>query len=45
MRGDQVNDDVEFAGQLRVRADDEAQGLPRAVGAELGFDWLGRARL
>ena len=28
LRGDQVNDDVECAGQLRVRAGDEAQDVP-----------------
>ena len=44
-RGDQVGDDVESAGQLRVRAGDEAQGLPRVVGAVLGLEWPGRARL
>ena len=27
LRGDQVYDDVECAGQLRVRAGDEARGL------------------
>ena len=45
LRGDQVNDDVECAGQLRVRAGDEAQGLPRVAGVEIGLDWPGRARL
>ena len=28
LRGDRVNDDVECAGQLRVRAGDEAQDVP-----------------
>ena len=28
LRGDEVNDDVERAGQLRVRAGDEAQDIP-----------------
>ena len=28
LRGDQVNDDMECAGQLRVRAGDEAQDVP-----------------
>ena len=28
LRGDQVNDDVECAGQLRVRAGDKGQDLP-----------------
>ena len=45
LRGDQVNDDVECARQLRVRAGDEAQGLPRVLGVELGRDWSRRARL
>ena len=44
-RGDQVDDDVECAGKLRVRAGDEAQGLPPVAGVELGLDWSGRARL
>ena len=35
LRGDQVGDDVECAGQLRIRAGDEAQGFPRFLGAEL----------
>ena len=34
MRGDQVNDDVEYAGQLRVSAGDEAQDPPRDIGVE-----------
>ena len=41
LRGDQVNDDVECAGQLRVRAGDEAQDLPRVAGVELGLNWPG----
>ena len=45
LRCDQVDNDVEFAGQLRACAGDEGQGLPRVVGAELGLDWYGRARL
>ena len=45
LRGDQVNDDAECPGQLRLRAGDEAQGLSRVVGAELGLDWSGRAGL
>ena len=45
LRGDQVNDDVECAGQLRVRAGDEAQDVPWVVGVELGLDWSRRARL
>ena len=28
LRGDQVNDDVDYAGQLRVRAGDEAPDIP-----------------
>ena len=44
LRGDQVNDDVECAGQLCVRADDEAQGVPWVVGVKLGLDWSRRAR-
>ena len=43
--GNQVGDDVGCARQLRVRTGDEAQGLPRDVGAELGLDWSGRTRL
>ena len=43
LRCDQVGNDVESAGQLRVRAGDEAQGLPRFVIVELGLDWPGRA--
>ena len=43
LRGDQVGDDVECAGQLRIRAGDEAQDLTRVVGFELGLDWSGRA--
>ena len=31
LRGDQVGDDVECAGQLRARAGDTAQDLPRVV--------------
>ena len=42
LRGDQVNGDVECAGQLRVRAGDEAQDLPRVVGVELGLNWPGK---
>ena len=38
LRGDQVGDDVEYAGQLPVRAGDEAHELPRVVGVELGLD-------
>ena len=34
LRGDQVGDDVECAGLIRIR-----------VGDELGLDWSGRARL
>ena len=45
LRGDQVGDDVECAGQLRVCAGVEAHDLPRVVGVELGLDWSGRARL
>ena len=45
LRGGQVNYDVECAGQPRVRAGEEAQGLPRVVGTELELDWSGRARL
>ena len=45
LRGDQSGDDVECAGQTRVRAGDEAHGLPRDVGAELGLDWPGPAGL
>ena len=45
LRGDQVDDDVECAGQLPLRAGDGAQDLPRVVGVELGLDWTGRARL
>ena len=30
---------------FRVRASDEAKGLPRVVSAELGLDWPGRAGL
>ena len=45
LRGDQVDDDVECAGQLCARAGDEAQGLPRVLGVERGLDWSGRARL
>jgi hypothetical protein len=45
LRGDQVNDDVECAGHLRVRAGDEAQDLPRVAGVELGLDLSGRAKL
>ena len=45
LRGDQVGDDAECAGQLPVRAGDEAQDLPRVLGVELGLDWFGRARL
>ena len=45
LRGNQVGDDVECAEELRVRAGDEAQDLPRLVGVDLGLDWSGRARL
>ena len=45
LRSDQVGDHVECAGQLRVRAGDEANDLPRVEGAELGLDLSGRARL
>ena len=45
MRGDQVYDDLDCAGQPRVRAGEEAQDLPRVVGVELGLDWPVRARL
>ena len=45
LRGDQFDDDVECAGQLSVRTGDEAHDLPRVVGAELGLDSPGRARL
>ena len=45
LRGDQVDDNVECAGQLRVRAGDDAHDLPRVVDVELGLDWPGRARL
>ena len=38
LRGDQVDDDMECAGQLRVRAGDEAQNLLRVVGVDLGLD-------
>ena len=44
LKSDQVNDDVECARQLRVRAGDEAQELLRVVGVELGLDWSRRAR-
>ena len=37
-RGDQVGDDVECAGQLRVRACDKDHGFSRVVGVELGLD-------
>ena len=30
-RGDQVGDDLKCTGQLRVRAGDEVQDLPRVV--------------
>ena len=45
LKGDQVDDDVECAGQLRACAGDEAQDLPRVLGTELGLDWSGRAGL
>ena len=45
LRGNRIDGAVECAGQLRVRAGDEAQDLPRAVGVELGLDWFGQARL
>ena len=45
LRGDQIGVCVECAGQLRVRAGDEAQDLPRVVGVELGLNWSGRASL
>ena len=41
LRGDQVNNEIECTGKLRVRAGDEAHDLPRAVGVELGLDWSG----
>ena len=41
---DQVDDGVECAGHLFVRAGDEAHDLPRVIGVELGLDWSGRAR-
>ena len=44
-KGDQVYDELECSGLLRVRVGDEAQDLPRLVGAELGLDWSGRVRL
>ena len=44
LRGDRVGDDVECARQLRARAGDKAQHLPRVAGIVLGFDWPGRAR-
>ena len=43
LRGDQVDDAVECAGQLRVRAGDETHDLHRVVGLDLGLDWIGRA--
>ena len=45
LRGEHVADDVECDGQLRARAGDEARGLPRVAGVELGLHWSGRARL
>ena len=45
LRGDQVDGDVECAGELPVRASYEAHEFPRVVGIELGLDWSGRARL
>ena len=45
LRGDQVNDNAECVGQLRVRAGDEAQDVPRVVSVELGTDWSRRAKL
>ena len=45
LRDDQIGDDVECAGQLRVRAGDEAQDLFRVLGVELGLNGAGRARL
>ena len=36
---------MECAGQLRVRASDEAQDLTRVVDVELGLNWSRRARL
>ena len=45
LKGYQVDNEVECAGQLRVCAGDEAQDLPRFVRAELGLDWSGRTWL
>ena len=45
IRGDQVGDVLEYAGLLPVRTGDEAHDLSRVVGAEIGLDWPGRARL
>ena len=46
LRGDQVNNDAECAGRLRVRAGDEAQNAPKkVVGVELGLDWSRGTRL
>ena len=44
LRGDQAGDCVECAGQLPVRAGDEANDLPRVLGAGLELDLPGRAR-
>ena len=44
-RVDQVGDGVECAGQLCVRAGDEAHDLPRVIGDELELDWSARAGL
>ena len=45
LRGDQDDDGLVCAGQIHVRAGDEAHGLPRVVGVELRLDWSGRAGL
>ena len=45
LRGDQVDGNVECAEQLRVRAGDDAQNLPRVEGVELGLDLSGQARM
>ena len=45
LRGDQVGDDMECAGRLRVRAGEKAHDLPRVIGFELRLDWSGRAGL
>ena len=38
LRGDQVSDDAECAGQLPVRAGGETHDLPRVAGVELGLN-------